>query len=458
LFLLIPLFLTLLWLFRFLIWNPFKEIKGVKGWPLIGVSLYLGRNPFEFLQTCKKQFGGIFWLNIAGRAMLVDGDREITKVLMKAPEEVASSGTGVIKAFGLELFVNMESIQNYIHIDILKVSFSATLPLFYSPLLHLGKSHVSQLLSQDKNIFEDLMVELSYPLVCKLTTRSVLGPEFDDNTPLHQIFIDYNRIAEYLMGVGLLVPKIFHGFFTGPAKQQDELVKNYVMPVIKERRNRRGDVKEDQIDLLQKLIDEGLNDEAILTSIKTIMWASMMNTSSLLMHLLYDIFSRPNIKQKVEEEQRGIPEMTYESLDKMIYLEACAKESLRMSSAPFGAVRETFEDVSYSKKGTIPKNSLVLISRHLVHYDENYWKNPSIYLPDRFLQKIKNWAFIPFGGGIHSCPGRFYALFVVKLVISILVKEYDITVPGGRPKHIVLGNEVRSAKAPIIFTKKTKVI
>jgi len=297
------------------------------------------------------------------------------------------------------------------------------------------------------------MSQFCYPIICKLTTRSVLGPEFNNNTKLHETFIEYNKTAEYLMGVALIVPSIFHGFFTKPARKQDELVKEYVAPIIKKRRQ---SLNTPPIDLLQKLIDSGLDDEAILGSIKTIMWASVMNTSSLVMHLLYDIFSSPKITQNMEEEQSRIrqKELTYDSLDEMVYLDACIKETLRIASAPFGAVREVFQDIPYSQ-GTIPQNTIVMISRYLVHHDEKTWKNAEIYDPERFVNKsVKNWTFIPFGGGRHICPGRFYATFVVKLVISELMRNYDIKVPGKRPALIVNGNEVRSVKEPIVFTKK----
>ncbi len=60
-------------------------------------------------------------------------------MLMKAPDTAADSGPAVVKAFGLELFVNLEAIQNYIHIELLKVNFSANLPKFFEPLSILAR-------------------------------------------------------------------------------------------------------------------------------------------------------------------------------------------------------------------------------------------------------------------------------------------------------------------------------
>jgi len=286
--------------------------------------------------------------------------------------------------------------------------------------------------------YDDLIGEFCYPLVTRLTTRAVVGPEFDDDTELHSLFIDYNKMAESLMGVALLVPKIFWGLIRGPAKKQDQVLAEHLLPeILRRRENRKKEEERDaseenqpRVDLLQDLIEEGIEDESILTTVKVLMWASVMNTSSALQHVLYDVFSRKDLAARLVAEigdayEKSDPPTptTFDSVGKLALLDACVRESLRMGAAPFGAARGVFKDVPINKNKkqhagqadhaqkttqptTIPKDQIVLISRYLIHHDPDQWDRPDEYWPDRFLlgkkgKRIGSYNFIPFGGSIE---------------------------------------------------------
>lgn len=152
-------------------------------------------------------------------------------------------------------------------------------------------------------------------------------------------------MAEKTMGYALLLPKFTYRWISKPARAQDELLKERVLPVIKKRRQLSPEEAKRYLDLIQSLIEAGLQDEEILISLKTIIWAGVMNTASTAHHTILDIFSRPHVAEKAIDEQRKLP-FNYSSLEKMEYLESCIKETLRTASAPFGAVRSTNEDVA----------------------------------------------------------------------------------------------------------------
>lgn len=51
----------------------------------------------------------------------------------------------------------------------------------------------------------------------------------------------------------------------------------------------------------------------------------------------------------------------------------------------------------------IPKGTLALVSLYSLHMDENYWKDPHVFRPERFLDEygmfIHHEYFLPFGSG-----------------------------------------------------------
>jgi sterol 14-demethylase len=56
--------------------------------------------------------------------------------------------------------------------------------------------------------------------------------------------------------------------------------------------------------------------------------------------------------------------------------------------------------------------------------------NPDEFDPDRFAEprdehKIP-YAYLGFGGGMHSCMGQNFAFVQVKTILSILFREYEI--------------------------------
>ena len=95
-----------------------------------------------------------------------------------------------------------------------------------------------------------------------------------------------------------------------------------------------------------------------------------------------------------------------------------------------------------------------------VHLDPDNYKQPKEFLPFRFagtgpcdcdssgqpkdVGRTKADAldekFLPFGYGKQACPGRFFALKVVKLILGRFINEYDIEPAGTLPPSPISGS------------------
>lgn len=66
-----------------------------------------------------------------------------------------------------------------------------------------------------------------------------------------------------------------------------------------------------------------------------------------------------------------------------------------------------------------------------VQRDPKLWPNPSIFDPDRFLPenaaKRHPCAWIPFSGGPRNCIGVKYAMKIMKVFISTVIRKYRIS-------------------------------
>lgn len=86
------------------------------------------------------------------------------------------------------------------------------------------------------------------------------------------------------------------------------------------------------------------------------------------------------------------------------YVEAVLSEIQRISNvAPLGIAHRTTETVQFQEY-TIPKDTVMIVSLYSLNMDKNYWLDPEVFRPERFLNDNGEYIphaeqFIPFGSG-----------------------------------------------------------
>uniref|UniRef100_A0A1I8BFB4 Cytochrome P450 n=1 Tax=Meloidogyne hapla TaxID=6305 RepID=A0A1I8BFB4_MELHA len=65
----------------------------------------------------------------------------------------------------------------------------------------------------------------------------------------------------------------------------------------------------------------------------------------------------------------------------------------------------------------------------MVHRDKNYWENPEIFDPERFLKGdyLKHpYCYIPFSAGARNCIGQRFALMEEKTLVANIFRRFNI--------------------------------
>ena len=124
--------------------------------------------------------------------------------------------------------------------------------------------------------------------------------------------------------------------------------------------------------------------------------------------------------------------LEYDDLQEMELLHNCMRESLRLCPTFIMILRRAERDVQVTSQGktyTIPKGDFVVVSPTVSMRMKETFADPDAYDPDRYAapreEHKQPYAYLGFGGGLHSCMGQNFAFLQVKTILSILMREYE---------------------------------
>ncbi|KAI3807011.1 hypothetical protein L1987_22931 [Smallanthus sonchifolius] len=156
-------------------------------------------------------------------------------------------------------------------------------------------------------------------------------------------------------------------------------------------------------------------------------------TSTAIEWAISELIKHPRVMKKLQKEigeiGHGKPMITENDLEKMTYLHAVLKETLRLHTPlPLLIARESTQYIKLMGYD-IPAGTQVIINAWAIGRDPSRWEEPEHFRPERFLNssidyKGLNFEFIPFGAGRRGCPAIQFAT-----VVTHLVYKYDLTLP-----------------------------
>ncbi|KAK9231207.1 hypothetical protein WN943_021439 [Citrus x changshan-huyou] len=196
-------------------------------------------------------------------------------------------------------------------------------------------------------------------------------------------------------------------------------------------------------DLLASLMNykdengEHLTDDQIVDNIIGVLFAAHGTTASLLTWILKYMHDDRNLLGAIRAEQKLIYEqndgekrgLTLAQTKNMPLTNKVIMESLRMASVVSYTFREAVEDVEY-KGHLIPKGWKVLPLFRNVHHNPDFFSEPREFNPSRFEIGPKPNTFMPFGNGVHACPGSELAKLEMLVLLHHLVNEYRWEIIG----------------------------
>ncbi|XP_035532538.1 cytochrome P450 [Morone saxatilis] len=187
--------------------------------------------------------------------------------------------------------------------------------------------------------------------------------------------------------------------------------------------------------LTHLLLSEKMTVTEILGSITELLLAGVDTTSNTISWSLYLLAKDPEIQEQLYQEVisvcPGDKVPASDDIARMPYLKAIIRETLRLYPVVPGNARLTVENEIVVGDHLFPKKTLFHLCHYTVSYDENIFPDPHAFLPQRWLrgteEKSKHpFGSVPFGFGIRACLGRRVAELEMYLLLSRLIKHYEV--------------------------------
>ncbi|KAM5545445.1 hypothetical protein V8D89_000483 [Ganoderma adspersum] len=205
---------------------------------------------------------------------------------------------------------------------------------------------------------------------------------------------------------------------------------------------------------------ERLSDEELIAQMSTFTLAGMDTTSNALSRILHLLAQHPDVQDKLRAElieaqggPDGDADMSYDELDKLPYLDAVCRETLRVF-APVGlsgrvAMKESVIPFSNPVRGrdgndmheiVVPKGTVVITHYQASNSDPALWgEDAEEWKPERWLAPLPSSvedARIPgvysnlmtFAAGSRSCIGFKFSQIEMKVVLAVLLPKFSFEV------------------------------
>ncbi|XP_019433227.1 PREDICTED: abscisic acid 8'-hydroxylase 4-like [Lupinus angustifolius] len=411
-----------------------KLPPGSMGWPYIGQTFQLySQDPNIFFSSKQKRFGEIFKTNILGCPCVMLTSPEAARFVLVTKAHLfkptyPKSKERLIGPYALffhqgDYHMSLRKlVQRSISLDALRNMVPDIEALALYSMKSWGHGHVINTYREMKRFSFEVGI---------LSNFGHIEPQLKDELKKNYWIVDtgYNS---------------FPSSIPGTQYKKALLARKRIGKILSEIICERREKKLVGRDLLSCLLNwkgekgEILSDEQIADNIIGVLFAAQDTTASVLTWIVKYLHNEPKLLECVKAEQKAIQKsnegnqpLSWNQTRNMPITYKVVLESLRMASIISFPFREAVADVEY-KGFLIPKGWKAMPLFRIIHHNPEFFPEPKKFNPSRFEVAPKPNTFIPFGSGVHSCPGNELAKLEIMIMIHHLVTKFRWEVVGSQ--------------------------
>ncbi|CAI9757920.1 unnamed protein product [Fraxinus pennsylvanica] len=412
-----------------------KLPPGSMGWPYIGETLQLySQDPNDFFSDRGKRYGEIFKTRVLGCPCIMLASPEAARIVLLTQAHLFKPTYPKSK----ENLIGNSALffhQGEYHMRLRKLVQAA----FYPEAIRNLVADIEAIAVSAMDSWASGHVINIFPEMKKFTFEvgilSIFGHlEFHYKEELKKNYsiLDrgYNSFPTNLPGTPYQKAR-------KARKRLSEIFSN----IMRERKEKTLSQKDLLSFLLNSKDDNGetLSEDQLADNIIGVLFAARDTTASAMTWILKYLHDYPKLLEAVKAEQKAIYQsnkngnyhLTWNQTRNMPFTCKVILESLRMASIISFTFREAVTDVEY-KGYLIPKGWKVMPLFRNIHHNPDFFVDPQKFDPSRFEDVVKPNTFMPFGSGVHACPGNELAKLEMLVMIHHLASQFRYEVVGSQ--------------------------
>jgi cytochrome P450 len=445
----------------------YLDVPGPRGLPLLGNAHQIKPESFHRkLEGWTQQFGSAFRFRISRRNFLGISDPAVIASVLKQRPEVFYRGPRLVQVsrdlgFHGVFSANGEAWRRQRQIVMAGLD-PAHLKAFLPSIAEVtGKLRARWIASGREDHAIDLLADLMRYTV-DVTTCLAFGRNLNtlEQGDLDVIQQHLNVIFPAVSRRTFAPVDIEHWLPRPALRRHAAALQKAVQGFIREARQqleRKPELAQRPENLLQALVaacdSEGdrarLGDEELSGNVLTMLLAGEDTTANTLGWLIWLLHNHPAEWERARSEvdavvgAGSIPQST-EQLSRLDFVEACANEAMRLKPVAPLNILHAVQDVVVGDVA-VPRGTFVACIMRPAGMDAGRFDDPQAFRPSRWMKgghaegegmMGAKRVVMPFGGGPRVCPGRYLALAEIKMVMAMLLANFDVArmeAPEGGP-------------------------
>ncbi|KAJ7708346.1 cytochrome P450 [Mycena rosella] len=416
-----------------------------------GALKYIDNAP-KIIQEGYNKHKSIFRVPYLDRWVVVPSAPKLIEDLRAAHDEDLSAEHG----FGASLAVNYTLgagfVTNPYHVRVIQSSLTRNIASRFADM----KDEISTAfrdeipLADDQSWIAVPALKTILRIVSRTSNRLFVGIELCRNPDYRDLVIDYAEDVIKQAKIINLFPNVLKplvGPLASPLPRGMARAKKHLVPIIEERlRQENGFGANPEARPVCHLSgsDERTVDK-LVQRILMINFAAIHTTSNSFTQALYHLALSPEYVAPLREEvEAAVREegWTKAAMGKCSKLDSFLRESQRFNGvSAINMNRMVMKPAGFTfSDGThLPGGSYVAAAMYATHHDEAHYKNAEVFDgfrfarmrdakgdPGKFQMVTPDTTYMSFGLGRHACPGRFFAVTELKVMMAHILENYNV--------------------------------
>lgn len=440
-----------------------RELPGPRGKPLLGtIGPFLGRDLLRPFHRFVAEYGPLFQVRLpfGHRLVMVAHPDAVERVLRSGRENYvkgsAYDGTRLLLGNGL---VTSEGALWRRQRELANPAFRpAKLRQYLATMADCTDQLIADWQAADHALALDVHREMTR-LTLAIVGRTLFGLDLSRQSDraaaaFGAALAAIGRRGPGSLQVPLWLPTPGNRRFRRTLRELDGMVYDVI------ERFREGEAPDADRTLLGAYLESrdpatgaGMDDRQLRDEVITLYLAGHETTASLLGWALYLLGRHPDVQAKARAEidalvPEGLP--SPERLKALQYTSQVIHEVLRLYPPAWTVARNAVADdqvMGYR----LPAGAIVMISPYFAHRQAEFWPQPQRFDPERFTPAAvaarHPFAYFPFSLGPRICIGMQFSLYEARLVLSMLLKRFEIHSTGGAEVGTCAAGTLRPAGA-----------